>query len=203
MNSKMGGQGRPETCALLALEYFHTLGLVRRFKEQPFKTTSDEFGAEICPDFLVELPDEHLLVLEIKTERFITHALQQKLDRNRAKFAEFGLRYLVWSDKHPLNHATRHHLIQLRKFAGENIPSEETTGLARFVGEKRAVSFEEIYQAGFDLGCFYAAASQGKIFAPLSEPFSPSTKVTAWRQENLESIFLDCKRSSNEWWSSL
>lgn len=203
MNTLMGAQGRPEACALLVIQYLFTLGLVKRFKAQPFETQDKEFGAEIYPDFFVELPDKRLLVVEIKTERFITHALKQIFDRNRERFKAFGMTYLVWTDKLPLNHATRHHAIQMQRFSGEDISRAEIDGLAAFVTERRAVTLSEIYEAGFDLGCIYASAWEGKLFAPLCEAFSPQTKVTSWRQEDFEAIFLDCKRSSNEWWDSL
>lgn len=203
MNTLMGTQGRPEACALLVIQYLFTLGLVKRFKAQPFQTIEEEFEAEIFPDFLVELPDGRLLVIEIKTERFITHALKQLFDRNHERFKAFGMTYLVWSDKLPLNHATRHHAIQMRRFSGDDIPRTEIDGLAAFVAERRAVTLSEMYEAGFDLGCLYASAWEGKLFAPLCEEFSPRTKVTPWRQEDFEAIFLDCKRSSNEWWDSL
>jgi len=133
MNRRMGTQGRPEACALVVLEYLFALGLVKRFKAQPFMTTEEEFGAEIFPDFLVELPDGRLLVVEIKTERFITHALKQIFDRNNERFNTFGMTYLVWTDKKPLNHAVRHHAITMRRFSGEDIPRSEVENLAGFV----------------------------------------------------------------------
>lgn len=203
MNSLMGVQGRNEACALLVLQYLFVLGLVRRFKAQPFLTNAEAFGAEICPDFLVELPDGRLLVIEIKAERFITHALKQIFDRNNRNFQTFGISYLVWSDKHPLNHAVRHHAIQMQRFAGEDIPRAEVESLVAFVNERRTATIRDIYEAGFDLGCLYAAAKEGKLFPPLCEAFSPETKVASWQQEDYEAIFLDCKRSSNDWWNSL
>lgn len=203
MNVLMGAQGRREACALLALQYLHTLGLIARFKAQPFVTTEEEFGAQIFPDFLVQLPDGRLLVIEIKTERFITHALKLVFDRNIERFSNVGMTYLVWSDKQPLNHAMRHHLIQMQRFCGEDIPRTEIDGLTKLVSQRRAVKLSEIYDAGFDLGCIYAAAWEGKVFASWSEAFSSTSKITPWRTENLESTFLDGKRSSNEWWDSL
>lgn len=203
MNSLMGVQGRNEACALLVLQYLFILGLIKRFKAQPFKTVSEEFGAEICPDFLVELPDGRLLVVEIKAERFITYALKQLFDRNHERFASFGMTYLVWSDQRPLNHDVRHHAIQMLRFSGEGIPRTEIDGLATFVTERRTATLSEIYEAGYDLGCLYAAAWEGKLFAPMCEAFSLQTKVTPWQQDDLQATFLDCKRSSNEWWDSL
>ena len=199
----MGTQGRPEACALVVLEYLFALGLVKRFKAQPFMTTKEEFVAEIFPDFLVELPDGRLLVVEIKTERFITHALKQIFDRNNESFNTFGMTYLVWTDKKPLNHAVRHHAIAMRRFSGEDIPRSEVENLAGFVTERRSATLQEIYEAGFDMGCLYVSAKEGKLFPPMCEPFYPQTKVTSWRQDDFEAIFLDCKRSSNEWWDSL
>lgn len=203
LNTMMGVQGRNEACALLMLQYFHGLGLVKRFKSQPFVTLKQEFGSEICPDFLVELPDQRLLVVEIKTDRFISHAVKLLFDSNSRRFKGFGLTYLVWTDLNPLNHAVRHHAIQMRRFSGDDIPREEIDGLTKMVTSRRTVTLREIYEAGFDIGCLYAAAWEGKIFIPLTKELGTETRVSSWREESYESIFLDCKRSSNEWWDSL
>jgi len=81
--------------------------------------------------------------------------------------------------------------------------SIEATTILTQGAERRSATLQEIYEAGFDMGCLYVATKEGKLFPPLCEPFHPQTKVTSWRQDDFEAIFLDCKRSSNEWWDSL
>lgn len=203
LNAMMGVQGRGEACALLLLLYFQQLGLIKRFKSQPFITAVQEFGSEICPDFLVELPDQRLLVLEIKTERFVTYALKQLFDSNSRRFESFGMTYLVWTDLNPLTHAVRHHALQMRRSAGDEIPREEIDGLTNMVSSRRTVSFREVFEAGFDLSCLYAAVWEGRVFIPLTKNLERETLITSWREENFEALFLDCKRSSYEWWDSL
>ena len=202
MKRLVGGQGRNECCALLALDYLAVRGLVKRFKSQAFETSTKEFGAKIVPDFLVEHQDDSLIVVEQKTSRFLTRDKQLILDENKKKFAEFGLKYMSWTDRRPLNHAARHNLINMNRFSGENIPVGEIERLFSLVDEKRALPLLKVHEAGFDLSCIYAAAWVGKIFFPIASALSFETVITAKPQEDLDSIFLDCQRSTDEWWRS-
>ncbi|STR44776.1 hypothetical protein [Iodobacter fluviatilis] len=202
MNRMMGAQGRTEACALLALEYSQKLGLIRQFKEQPFKTLEAEFGSEIYPDFLAVRPSGQILVIEIKTERFLTHSKQQTLEHNRERFEAFRMEYLVWTDKKPLNHPVRHHLINMNRFAGEDIPQELIQRLESHVTKHKALNLTALFEAGFTLDVIYSAAWAGKVFFPIVEAFSANTKITPWRQDHLEELFFGSENSSTGWWKS-
>jgi len=109
----VGGQGRTEACAVMLLDYLGIAGYIARFKQQPFRTSLDEFGYQIVPDYLVNCTNGKHYVIEVKTSRYVTALVQATLDRNKEKFAKFGLKYLCWTDKHPHSHNVRHHLMEI------------------------------------------------------------------------------------------
>lgn len=198
-----GVQGRREAYGLLALQYLHTLGLVKRFKSQPFRTDSEEFGSEIYPDFAVEFPDDSISPVEVKNNRFLTRNVQLILDENRNSFAKFGMKYLVWTDERPFRHCTRHHLMNMSRFAGEHIPQDEIDNLVALVRERREISLSSLYEKDFDMSAIYFAAWHGLLYFPLMAAWTLTSKITATRRESLESIFLNSKPLVNEWWDSL
>lgn len=198
-----GVQGRREAYALLAIQYLHKLGLVKRFKSQPFRTDKEEFGSEIYPDFVVELADGSISPIEVKNKRFLTRDVQLILDENHNSFANFGMKYLVWTDERPLRHSTRHHLMNMSKFAGEHIPQTEIDSLVALTQDQRAITLSCLYEEGFDMSAIYLAAWSGRLFFPLMEPWTLTTLFTATRKDSLESIFLDGKSLLTQWWDSL
>lgn len=198
-----GTQGRREAHGLLALQYLRRLGLIKRFKSQAFKTDQDEFGSEIYPDFALELPNNAICPVEVKNKRFLTRDIQFILDENRKNFANFDLKYIVWTDDRPFRHCTRHHLLNMSKSAGEHIPKDEIDELVALVEEERAVDLAALYDRGFDLSAIYFAAWHGLLFFPLMQPWAPTSQITATRRESLESIFLESKPLLDEWWNSL
>lgn len=203
MGRHMGAQGRTEAIALVVLEYLHKLGYLRRFKEQPFQTDENEFGAEIVPDFLAEghRPKE-LYILEMKTARFLTVLKQKQLDSNREKFASFGLEYHVWTDHHPLTLSVRHHILDMRRF-GQHTPPTERERLAAFVKDKGVVNVEQLFSTGFNLNALYAAAWSGQVHFSLMHPMSGTTCVQSSPVDNLWSIFFQQSEGNEDWWNNL
>lgn len=199
----MGSQGRLESSALHILEYLHKLNHIGKFKEQPFKTSKSEFEIEIVPDFLAEeIQTNKNLVIEIKTERFVTRIVQNQLDLNLEKFSRFGLSYLVWTDKHPLSRSVRHNIINMRR-CGNTVPIEEQNSLADFVSQIEITTVGDIYKAGFDMACIFAAAWACKVFMPIHKDLDRSTVVSQKPRDNLPSFFLEKGCHLDDWWASL
>jgi hypothetical protein len=109
-------QGDNESSAAIALEYLYGLGLVNMVKAQPFITDKATFGREICPDFMIRGVgrNQQLYILEVKSAKFLTRKVNLLLEENRQNFERYGLKYLVWTDQRPLNHATRANLLKMR-----------------------------------------------------------------------------------------
>ena len=198
-----GVQGRREAIAALSLDYLANLGIVKRFKSQPFETRKDEFEREIKPDFLVEVNKcEVPIVVEIKTDRFLTNLVRQKLDWNREKFSEFGLKYLVWTDKTPLSRHLRHNLLSMRKHSGE-VTEQEQQALFEHVSKKCSTTFGALYREEFDFGAVCAAAWKGRVFFPITKEVRAETIISCTAQENYRAIFLGLPQGGDAWWNSL
>ena len=205
MNQMVGVQGRNEACAVLAIEYLMRLGHLNRVKPQPFITDMDEFGAEICPDFFADSQrgrPAHFII-EVKSSRFLTSLKQLELDGYRERFAQFGMKYLVWTDKRPLSHPVRHHLLQMRGSANRDVTPAERQTLVGWVSSHSRPNLALFFAEDFDLDLLYASAWHGEVFFPITKPLSPTTPLTLRPQEDLEAIFLDCVNSVDRWWSEL
>ncbi len=195
-------EGRNEECAATVLEYFCTLGLVRRFKEQPFRADVDEFDYEIVPDFLVEAADGQLFIVEVKTDRFITVRAEHVFNRTRAKFADFGITYLVWSDRTPLTHALRRSIRETKRLS-KSVDGEEILELQQKVAAQSSISVKELYQQGFDWGVIHAAAWKGYVHFRLLDEFNFATEIASHPLLDLRAIFFGHSSPCGEWWSSL
>ena len=110
--SWMYGEGANEYTALLMLEYFWRLGIVRRFKPQPFVLSEVGGPEERVPDLLVEMADRSLYVIPVKAKRFVTAEVQEKFDQERMLLEPLGFNYLVWTNRdaleRPISHTVRH-----------------------------------------------------------------------------------------------
>lgn len=205
LNAIVGVQGRNELCTALAIEYLICLGLLKRAKPQPFITDKEQFGSEICPDFLAEATesDLSLFVIETKSARFLTRLKNCELDDYRDRFARFGIRYLVWTDQRPLNHSVRHNLQKMRAAANRDVSPAEVERLVTWVGQRQNVTISDCYQADFDLDCIYAAAWKCKVFFPISRALTAETSLTCHPQEDYKAFFLNCLNSVEDWWQAL
>jgi hypothetical protein len=202
LNRFVGAQGRGEALALVALEYFTNLKIIKNFKEQPFKTTETEFGREIVPDYFAVQNSGRLLVIEVKTARFITNFVQCQLDSNRKKFNELGLNYLVWKDTSPFIKETRHHFLNMRRAVAENIPEVEKNELLQRVSSEKSIKLGHLYANDISLDTIYFLAWQGKIFFDITEPLTESSLISIGSLINLEQIFFDCNHP-DAWWNDL
>lgn len=201
-NRFVGAQGRNEAVALILLEYLASLGQITHFKEQPFRTSLDEFGCEIVPDYLAVGADKTIYVVEVKNSRYITAIVQANLDRNKARFAEYGIKYLCWTDRYPLSLHLRHNLIEMRRTA-QCVPKEESSELKFYVATSGAKKFSSLVHAGFDLGCVYAAAWRGEAFFAPNQAFGPDSPVSPLPLIDLPAIALGSSTSGHSWWEQL
>lgn len=205
LNTTIGVQGRNEFCSALAIEYLVCIGLLAKVKPQPFTTNKEEFGCEICPDFLVEGTGQTkgLFVIETKSARFLNRIKNLELDEYRLKFSQYGMKYLVWTDDRPLNHSVRHNLQQMRASNNREVTTAEIERLKNWVGEQNTATLSKFFENDFDLDCLYAAAWQGIIFFPITKPLLQETVLTVSPQEDYKAIFLDCLNSVDDWWNQL
>jgi hypothetical protein len=198
----IGAQGRNELNCALMLEHLCNLGLIIRFKEQPFRTSVQEFGAEIVPDYIAQGNRGELYVIEAKSARYITVEVAATHNRNRDAFRQKGITYLVWSDKNPFTKSVRHALLEMfrHRLAVIRTQIEE---LCEALEPLRAQTFEVLFKKNFDRSTIFAAAWNGDVFFDLKQEFGPYTKISLDPISNLKEIVLDARRAGGRWWDTL
>lgn len=117
VNQRLCAEGGNENGAMLLFEQLWREGYVTRFKTQPFILTELDGPAGRVPDFLVELFDGRVYVVQIKAERFCTDPVKKELDIDRTFLLEKGFEFLLWTDKSVLTHEFKTNMLSLDKAA--------------------------------------------------------------------------------------
>lgn len=207
-------ESRGELIGLLALEYLQKQGHVKRFKEQPFTTPlalwqeglealSNRGSKEYTPDFMAEDTSDTKYVIEIKTARYVTRAMQQGFELWRDKFAEHDMKYLVWTDRDPLSRHLRQNLLRLRRASAEYIERDELSRLAEALNSKGPLPVWALHAQDLDLDLIAHAAWGGQVYLPLLEPISAQTLITLTATEDLAAILFAKEPDLDDWWNSL
>ena len=92
-------EGGNEHTAVLLLIHLEVLGIVRRFKLQPFNISDLDETLEGVPDILVEMKNGRFYVIEAKARRYITVEVNEKLNQIDECMKSLGIDYLLWNDK--------------------------------------------------------------------------------------------------------
>jgi hypothetical protein len=199
-------EGPTELGGKLALEYLQNIGLVRRFKSQPFMLRLDDGADPKYPDFLAEfvLPDGVLLcVAETKAARYLTRSIERHHEDIADFLARANLRYVLWTDKSPLTRVLRANLLRLRTASTEKISAEEITRLLQCLDQSTSLTVRQIVDLGCRIDAMHALAWRGKVFYPLMEPFNERTCVTRHRSEDLGRLLLGSRPDPASFWNSL
>jgi hypothetical protein len=207
-------ESRGELIGLLALEYLQRRGHLKRFKEQPFTTPLELWkdgleailkkgSKEYTPDFMAEDPSRVKYVIEIKTKRYITRAMEQGFDLWREKFAEYGMKYLLWTDLNPLSLHLRQNLLRLRRASAENIEPDDTSRLMDVLRSKGPLPVSVLHAQDLDLDLIAHAVWGCHVYLPLLEPISEKTLITLAPTEDLAAILFSKAPDLDAWWNSL
>lgn len=196
-------QGRPEYIGYLVLEFLRTMGYIARFKEHAFATTKADLGWETRPDFFASDPTPNHFVIESKTARFVTSAIELELKANREGFARFGMKYIVWTDRRPMTKHLRHNLIQMRRCDSEDIHDDERERLRELVKTEGRMPLNAVLESDFDLTAVFSAWWRGMVFLPMAKSLAGDTPVACSPQEDLRALFFAEKTLANDWWDNL
>lgn len=196
-------ESRNELIGLLALEYLCRRGLIKRFKEQPFACDETFAGSEYTPDLAAEGAAGVTYVIEIKTKRFLTRAMEKDFERLKEKFAEVGMKFLLWTDHDPLIQPLRHNLLQLRRASSEHVSPDETARLIGLLTSEGSMSLRALYEDGLDLTLISHAAWNGQVFLPLLDRLHDATPVGVRPFEDLGASLLAAEPDLHRWWNSL
>ena len=98
-------EGGNEHTAWLLLSHLVRVGLVRRFKFQPFNL-ADFGGKKGFPDLLVELASSELVVVEVKSSKYVTADYLTSFKERDALITAMGMSCRLWSDRKAVNATT-------------------------------------------------------------------------------------------------
>lgn len=175
--SWMYGEGANEYTAILLLEYLWRLGIVRRFKPQPFVLSEVGGPEKRVPDLLVEMADaiHSLYVIQIKAKRFVSADVQETFDQERVLLEPLGFNYLVWTDRDALGSPTSHTVRHID--AGYRFKPPVSVMNAISIEEKKGsrVLGELLDEFGWD--DVISAIAQLKIFINITKEINENTNL--------------------------
>jgi hypothetical protein len=173
----MYGEGANEHTALLMLEYFWRLGIVRRFKPQPFVLSEVGGPEKRVPDLLVEMAGtEHsLYVIQVKAKRFVSVEVQEKFDQERTLLEPLGFIYLLWTDRDALASPTSHTVRQID--AGYRFKPSTSVMDAIAYKEKTGIRVLSELLDEFGWDDVISAIAQLKIFVNVTKEVNEKTNL--------------------------
>jgi hypothetical protein len=99
-------EGNHETTTLMIIKHLWPHERIKRGKVQPFAIEELGWPVQRVPDFLVELGDGCLIVIQVKAASFITTEVQGQFEQEREFLEHLGFKYCVWSAKKYLGQPT-------------------------------------------------------------------------------------------------
>ena len=208
---QLWAEGGYELVMAYILEYFQRIGVLRRFKLQPFQWPSEDDqsaaarrGPLPVPDALGQFADDGSgLVLQVKAHRYLTPDVQATFDRQRDQAIAAGLRFALWTNKRPLSSQMMQLFYQIRR--GKNCVhiEDERRRMVEFIRTRRESTCAAIVRQGFDPALIPAAVYRGEVFVPLKEKLNASTIVSPSPVVNGREFLLGAGFDSKSWWNGL
>jgi hypothetical protein len=207
-------ESRNELIGVLALEYLEMRGQLSFYKEQPFTTPkelweerianlTDRKSHEYTPDFYARSTSGELFVIEVKSARFVSREMEASFERWKEIFAEYGLKYLVWTDRSPLICHLRHNLLRLRRAAVQYYEKDEVSRLVQILQENGPLPVWALYNRDIDLDLIANATWLGKTHFPLQSLLNGNTQIGLESTDDLAQHLLGIEPDMYRWWNSL
>lgn len=168
-------EGGNENAAMLLFEQLWREGYVSRYKTQPFMLEEIGGPAKRVPDFLVELFDGRIYVVQIKAERFCTDPVKTTLDIDRVFLIDHGFEHLLWTDKSVLSYGLKTNMLRL-DLAARHPPEKQILDDMQMAAQQ-AKTLGDL-QPKFDWEEIMAAIATQKIYVPHSESYHEKTPLS-------------------------
>jgi hypothetical protein len=196
-------EGGNELTAVLMLLHLQRCGFVRRFKVQPFELSEIGGPKRAVPDLFVELASGQVHVVEVKSARYLTRAVEQTLEERREALESAGLDLVLWTDQTALHrptwHSTRHLARGLALPASDDVEIEIRRLLAN--GPLNFGELERSLRCGWDR--LTAAAARCQFHLSLLETIDEHALVTReFSKQQYANLFAQGDAVS-DWWTSL
>jgi hypothetical protein len=202
-------EGGNEQTASILFRYWKRLGIVRRYKPQPFNVNDLSPGINAVPDFLVELTDRRIFVIEVKARRFLSPDVLASLEVIQDALCEQGLPYRVWTDKDPegktnkLNRAVWGNArVILRGFA---IPLEagSKAEIPELIAKGDCVVGDLLAADACGWDQLISALARGVFFINIQDEINENSKVHASIPTSQWKHFFEEGDAFETWWGGL
>lgn len=200
-------EGGNEHTAWLLLSHLVRVGLVRRFKFQPFNL-ADYGGSKGFPDLLVELASAALVVVEVKSAKYVTAEFLADLEERDALLQSMGLACLLWSDRN-VAHARTALRIHIRNNLLDIDRCKDIAIERRFVESLRTATTRPITLAslldvtGAEWDQLMSAIAANHISINLEEKLHEASIVYPPATPRTYEHFFSQGPGSQGWWRSL
>lgn len=197
---EMYGEGRNEFVALLSIRHLQSLGIVHRFKAQPFALEEIGGPKRRVPDILVELHDLSLHVVQVKAKRFLTPEVEAAFREEKQILEPLGFSYHVWTDRdktgRPISQSA-----QLLDRGFRHPAPLETFEAIRQRAIKASRLGDLLLEFGWDNSM--AAAAHQAFHIDLTENIHEDSPISVHRPTHYESYFFGRRNIPHGWWDSL
>lgn len=191
--------GGHERVAALLLEQLYIDGYVRRWKTQPFDL-QELGGPNSVPDFLVELKDRTLHIIEVKAKRFVSPEIEAKFDISEKFLEPLGFVFHLWTNADKLSSATSHTVAELERGRRFPAPPEIISEIG-----KKAAEFQVIGQL-LDLYSWddvLSAAAFRAFHIDFTQPIHENSPIVRNHSNTFYSHIFAKRDESTSWWDSL
>lgn len=190
--------GHERTAAFL-LEHLWVEGLVRRWKSQPFNL-QEIGGPDATPDFLVELDDRSLHVIEVKAMRFLTGEVKDKFTIARKFLEPQGMQLHEWTNADALSSDTSHTVAELDRGRRFPAPLELIADIAAKASMSQTVG--EIL-ALYSWDDVLSAVAHQAFHIDITQPVHEATPILRNHSHDRYQRLFARGNAPASWWNSL
>jgi len=193
-----------ETTGAYILEYLQLVGVVRRWKAQPFSWRPVVGLGRKKPDFLVELEnDRQLALVQVRAETYRTPDFEEVLAIEREIVENVGMLHILWTSHHPLNRSTKTLFYRIRSARTTRYEEGALSEVIQFVRGRRLTTMFDIASAGLEPALVTIAIRLGELFVDLREEYDERSVVATEPIIDGRSFFLQSGFDAESWWHGL
>lgn len=190
--------GHEATCLNL-LEYLRLLGVVKRWKSQPFNLL-ELGGPDAVPDVLAQLPSGAAEVIQVRAWRFLTPEVQEKYAREREFLQPLGFGFHIWTNHDVLSSDTSHTVAELAR--GRLYPAaRERIEEIRAAAEHAEHLGTLLDQFGWDDAL--SAAAHLAFHFDITQPIHEHTQLLRGHSATRYVHLFAGRHAPSGWWESL
>lgn len=201
-------EGGNEYTAWLLLSHLTRVGLVTRFKFQPFNLV-DYGGTNGFPDLLVELQDGALVIVEVKSSKYVTAEFLETYREHEVLLKSMGLPSVLWTDAkahsaHPaLSRNTRNTLSEMDRCKGVPLDHALLDQMRRSTAHNPISLAALLDETGAHWDQAMSALAANHLSTNIEEPIYETSNIYAPASADSYKHYFSQRTDSESWWRHL